>query len=801
MSRTNKRNAGDRDPHAEREAQKYENPIPSREFILDLLESHGAALNREQLAEALSLESEEHLEALRRRLRAMERDGQLIYSRRGYAPVSKVDLVRGRVIGHPDGFGFLVPDGGGDDLFLSARQMRSLLHGDRALVHVVGIDRRGRREGAVVEVLERNTEQVVGRYFEEGGVGFVVSENKRVSQELVIPPDNRGPAQPGQIVVARIVEQPSKRARPVGAIVEVLGDHMGPGMEIDVAVRSYGLPNEWPEAVEHEASHFGREVPEAAKKGRVDLRHLPLVTIDGADARDFDDAVYAEPTPKGWKLLVAIADVSHYVEPGSALDQEARERGNSVYFPERVIPMLPEVLSNGLCSINPEVDRLCMVCEMQINRDGKLVRSRFFEGVMRSHARLIYDDVAAMLVGGDKALRERFGHVLPHLENLHDLFRVLRKMRRKRGAIDFDTTETRIVFGPDRKIEQIVPVQRNDAHMLIEECMILANVCAARFLERHKIPALYRVHEAPDEEKLTELREFLAEFGLTLRGGDKPEPRHFAEVLEKASSRPDRHLIQTVMLRSLKQAQYNPENAGHFGLAHEAYAHFTSPIRRYPDLLVHRAIRHILRSSAILARSKAKGFLYDHEAMVSHGEHCSMTDRRADEATRDAVNWLKCEFMTDKVGDDFDGTIAGVTSFGIFVELDGIYVEGLVHVTALGDDYFHFDPIGHRLSGERTATVYRLGDRVRVKVARVDLDERKIDFELLSNLQPAGAAQAQEPGRRARRGRGKGKAKSKARKSAPDTGNRASGEPGSASPKKKKSGASGRGKKSGRRRR
>ncbi len=758
MSKQNKRERGGagKDPHAERESQKYENPIPSREFILELLGSRGAALNREQLAEALHLESDDHLEALRRRLRAMERDGQLIFSRRGYAPVNKLDLVRGRVIGHADGFGFLVPDGGGDDLFLSARQMRSLMHGDRALVHVVGIDRRGRREGALVEVLERNTEQVVGRYFEEGGVGFVVSENKRISQELVIPPDGRGPARHGQIVVARIVEQPSKRAQPIGAIVEVLGDHMAPGMEIDVAVRSHGLPNEWPEAVEREAARFGPEVPKEAKHDRVDLRHLPLVTIDGVDARDFDDAVYAEATPKGWKLLVAIADVSHYVAPGSALDQEARQRGNSVYFPERVIPMLPEALSNGLCSINPAVDRLCMVCEMQINRDGKLVRSKFFEGVMRSHARLIYDDVAAMLVEGDRVLRERYAALVPHLEELYALYGVLRKMRRKRGAIDFDTTETRIVFGADRKIEQIVPVQRNDAHMLIEECMILANVCAARYLERHRIPALYRVHEAPDEEKLTELREFLAEFGLSMRGGDNPEPRHFAEVLAQASDRPDRHLIQTVMLRSLKQAQYSPDNAGHFGLAHEAYAHFTSPIRRYPDLLVHRAIRHILRSKAILARSKGKGFIYDHEAMVSHGEHCSMTDRRADEATRDAVNWLKCEFMTDKVGDDFDGTIAGVTSFGIFVELDGIYVEGLVHVTALGNDYFHFDPVGHRLSGERTATTYRLGDRVRVKVARVDLDERKIDFELLANA--GSAVQAERSGGRgSKRGRTKSK--------------------------------------------
>jgi len=754
------------DPFAEREASKYERPIPSREFILKYLSDGGRAMTREELSEGLGLTSEDELEALRRRLRAMERDAQLIYSRRGYAPVDKLNLVRGRVIGHPDGFGFLVSDDGGDDLFLSARQMRALLHGDRALVHVIGVDRRGRREGALVEVLERNTVQVVGRYFEESGVGFVVPVNKRISHDVVIPPDARGEAHTGQMVVADLVEQPSKRAQPIGRVVEVLGEHMAPGMEIDVAARSHGLPSHWPVEVEEEMRAFGEEVPDAAKQGRVDVRHLPLVTIDGADARDFDDAVYAEATPKGWRLLVAIADVSHYVAPGNALDQEARERGNSVYFPERVIPMLPEALSNGLCSINPGVDRLCMVCEMQIDKAGKVVRSRFFEGVMRSHARLIYDDVAAMLVDGDRGLRDKYAALLPHLEELHGLYKVLRKARQKRGAIDFETTETRIVFGPDRKIERIVPVQRNDAHMLIEECMILANVCTARFLERHAIPALYRIHEGPNEDRLVELREFLSEFGLQLKGGDKPEPRHFADVVERARGRPDGHLIQTVLLRSLKQAQYSPDNIGHFGLAHEAYAHFTSPIRRYPDLLVHRAIRHILNTRALTAKRKAKGFRYTHEDMVSHGEHCSMTDRRADEATRDAVNWLKCEFMTDKVGETFEGTIAGVTSFGIFVELDDIYVEGLVHVTALGEDYFHFDPVGHRLTGERTRTSFRLGDRVEVRVMRVDLDERKIDFELLVDAGPV-VAPGKPAGKPRRRGPGKtsggaGKAKGKA---------------------------------------
>lgn len=740
------------DPQAEREARKYERPIPSREFILQLLDERGEALTREQIAAELGLDSDEEREALRRRLRAMERDAQLIFNRRqAYVPVAKVDLVRGRVIGHPDGFGFLVPDDGSSDLFLSSRQMRSLMHGDRALAHVVGVDFRGRREGAVVEVVERNTQQVVGRFFEEGGVGFVAPENKRITHDLVVPADQRGEAHDGQIVVAQVLEQPSKHSRPIGRVIEVLGDHMAPGMEIDVAIRANGLPHEWPDVVLDEMNDFGPQVPAAAKRDRVDLRSTPLVTIDGADARDFDDAVYCERTPKGWRLLVAIADVSHYVGVESGLDLEAHERGNSVYFPGRVIPMLPEILSNGLCSINPEVDRLCMVCEILVGQDGKIVRSRFFEGVMRSHARLIYDDVAALLVDGDPTLRKKYAALVPHLEELYALFRVLRRARRRRGTIDFETTETRIVFGAGRKIERIVPVQRNDAHMIIEECMILANVCAARFLGRHRMPTLYRVHQPPDEDKLTELREFLGEFGLSLKGGSSPQPRHFAEVLDKVQGRPDAHLIQTVMLRSLKQAQYSPDNVGHFGLAHEAYAHFTSPIRRYPDLLVHRAIRHVL------AGGSAADFAYDRAAMVTLGEHCSATERRADEATRDAVSWLKCEYMMDKVGDEFEGTIASVTSFGLFIELDQIYVEGLVHVTALGNDYFHFDPVGHRMRGERTGVSYRLGDRVRVRVMRVDLDDRKIDFELVGVSTGDGGGGRRSGAKKSRAGKSGGK--------------------------------------------
>jgi ribonuclease R len=566
---------------------------------------------------------------------------------------------------------------------------------------------------------------------------------------------------------------------------------MAPGMEVDLAIRTHGLPFRWPEAVESEITDIAPEVPEHAKQDRVDLRQLPLVTIDGADARDFDDAVFCERKGKTWRLLVAIADVSSYVDPEAPLDQEARERGTSAYFPRRVIPMLPEVLSNGLCSLNPHVDRLCLVCEMYVNDQGKVVRSRFFEGVMRSAARLTYDEVAAMLVDGDDRLRDRHRVLVPHLETLYGLYKALHGARGARGVIEFETTETRIVFDDRGRVARIVPVERNDAHRIIEECMIAANVCAARFLLKHKVPALFRIHEGPTAEKLNDLRAFLVELGLSLRGGDDPQARHYAELLGQARGRPDAHLIQTVMLRSLSQAVYSPDNSGHFGLAHDAYAHFTSPIRRYPDLLVHRAIRHVL------AGGQVETFDYNHAQMQGLGEHCSMTERRADDASRDAVDWLKCEFMVDKVGEAFDGLITSVTAFGIFVELDDIYVEGLVHVTAMGDDYYHFDPVHHRLLGERTGTIYRLADRVRVQVARVDLDERKIDFELVARLSRGEKQRAKRTGvekdTRGRRAGRKKAARSKAK-------GKAAAKPAARTVKKKSTERKGRRRATGRRR-
>ncbi len=752
------------DPEAAREAEKYDNPIPSRELILAHLADRGAPATRPQLAEEFGLVTEDQLEALRRRMRAMERDGQVIYTRRGaYAPIDKLDLVRGRIAGHRDGFGFLIPDDGSDDLFLSPAQMRLVFDGDIALARVAGHDRRGRREGGLVEVVSRAHESLVGRFFQESGLAYVVPDNPKIGQQVLVPEGKHGGAAHGQFVQVRIDEWPTTFRQAQGEVVEILGDYMAPGMEIEVALRSYDIPNEWPKAVEKEAAKLKPEVEEKDKQKRIDLRQLPFVTIDGEDARDFDDAVYAEAKKSGgWRLYVAIADVSHYVKVGSALDAEAERRGNSVYFPERVIPMLPEVLSNGLCSLNPQVDRLAMVCEMTIAASGRMTGYQFYEAVIHSHARLTYNKVSAVLEqpksAEGKQLRKQLGDLVPHLEQLYGLYKVLLAARHVRGAIDFETQETRIVFGADRKISEIRPTQRNDAHKLIEECMLCANVATAKFLEKHKVPALYRVHDAPPLEKQTNLRQFLGEMGLSLtKGKANPVPSDYQALLQQIRERPDFRLIQTVMLRSLSQAVYSPDNNGHFGLNYEAYTHFTSPIRRYPDLLIHRAIRSVIRSkletkhvkrAGATSMAKARIYPYDELRLDQLGEHCSMTERRADEATRDVSNWLKCEFMKDRVGETYAGVITSVTGFGLFVELSEVFVEGLVHVTALPDDYYHFDSVHHRLSGERSGRSYRLGDPLEVVVARVDLDERKIDFVLPASAGAPRVREEREPRRK-----------------------------------------------------
>ncbi|KXS39791.1 MAG: ribonuclease R [Halomonadaceae bacterium T82-2] len=757
------------DPHAAREAEKYDKPVPSREYLLARLEEYGKPITDENMSRMLGLTDDDQVEAVRRRLAAMERDGQILRNRRGaYALIDKLDLIKGKVLGHRDGIGFLLRDDGKKpDLVLPPRQMRRVFHGDHVLVRISGRDRRGRDEATIVEVLSRNTQSLVGVFRERSSeFGVLIPENTRITQEVIVPNSATGGARDGQVVSVRITQQPETRVQPVGEVTEVLGERMDPGMEIDIAIRSYEIPDAFPPEVEAQIDGMSDQVAEADKHHRIDLRDTPLVTIDGEDAKDFDDAVCAWKTKSGsWKLLVAIADVSHYVRPGSALDQEAHVRGNSVYFPGQVVPMLPELLSNGLCSLNPEVDRLTLVCEMNISKTGAISRHRFYEAVIRSHARLTYTQVGEMLEAPDSPLGQelcqRYHHLLPSLHNLHALYKLLRQSREERGAIDFETTETEILFNAERKIETIVPRSRNDAHKLIEECMLAANVATARFLDKHDLPALYRIHQPPAAERLDKLRLFLNELGLTLPGGDEPTPQDFQTLRETIKDRPDADIIQTVMLRTMSQAVYSPHNEGHFGLAYQAYAHFTSPIRRYPDLLVHRAIRsvirgprqtsNVLRAEGTPVEKPSTWCPYTFEQMIELGEHCSMTERRADDATRDVTDWLKCEFMSDKVGDTFDGTIASVTQFGIFVRLDDVYVEGLVHVTSLPSDYYHYEPEKHRLKGERGGFAYRLGDGVTVQVARVDLDERKIDFELVDEH-----PRRQKPPRKAGGPRGSG---------------------------------------------
>jgi ribonuclease R len=704
------------DPQLERERQRYSHPLPSREWILELLEREGVPVEPERLMALLDIQPDER-ELFERRLGAMERDGQVMRNRRGaLLIVQKLGLVRGRVQGHPDGFGFLVPDEGGGDLFLSPWEMSKVMHGDRVMAREQGTDRRGRREGVIVEVLERARTRVVGRLLVEHGIRLVVPEDKRISHDLLIPPDALDGAQAGQVVVAQIIQQPDRHIKPVGRIVEVLGGYADPGMEIEIALRKHELPYEFREPAQALAARLPKSVRKSDEKDRADLRELALVTIDSETARDFDDAVHCRAEGKGFRLWVAIADVSHYVRHDDALDLEARERGNSVYFPRRVIPMLPEALSNELCSLKPDVDRLCVACEMAIGADGEIKQYQFYPAVMHSHARLTYTAVAAALAGEESGIA---APLLPGLQALHRLYRMLARARARRGAIDFETVETRMDFDEHGKISRIVPVERNDAHRLIEECMLAANVCASDFLQAHDHPALYRIHEGPTPTKLRELREFLGEFGLSLGGGEAPQAKHYARLLEQIRGRPDTQLLQTVLLRSLKQAVYSPRNVGHFGLAYEAYTHFTSPIRRYPDLLIHRGIKAVL-----------EGRRYHPGDWDELARHCSQTERRADEATRDVEAWLKCYFMRDRVGETFQATVSGVAAFGIFVALDTVYVEGMVHVSELGNDYYQFEAARHQLVGERTGRRFRLGDRVAVRLVRADLETTRLDFVL-----------------------------------------------------------------------
>lgn len=719
-SKTHSYKTGYVDPHREREAQLYEFPVPSREFILSYLKERKKPATFSHLFDAFHLTKEPEKEGLQRRLTAMVRDGQLVLNRSDrYGLADRMSLIAGFVQAHREGFGWLIPEASGPDIFLPARQMRQVFTDDRVLVRVVS--KKGRRpEGAIVEVLERNTQYVAGRFYIENGLAFVDPDRKSIVQEIIVPSGSEGLAKPGQFVVVKITAQPSLRRQPMGEVIEVLGDHLTPGLEVELAIRAHNLPYQFSADVLVETAKLPAEVILSKADNRLDLRDLFFVTIDGEDAKDFDDAVYCEPHKKGWRVWVAIADVAHYVLQNSALDKEAHVRGNSVYFPTRVIPMLPEKLSNELCSLRPHCDRLVLACEMELDTDGNVLHYRFDNAVIHSKARLTYTKVAAILAGtksGDAKLNQ-------HLHYLHTVFQKLFLQRQLRGAIEFDTTETQMIFSDGGKIDRIIPRARNVAHRIIEEFMLLANETAAKHLEKSEVPILYRVHDLPDADRLEGLRDFLKSFSLRLGGGESPVSKDYAKLLERVEARPDAHLIQTVMLRSLKQAIYSSNNRGHFGLSYECYCHFTSPIRRYPDLLVHRALKYLIQ------KQKKSLFPYDAEHVELIGEHCSMTERRADRATRDATDWLKCDYMKNKVGQVFNGFIADVTGFGLFVELKDIYVQGLIHVTALQNDYYQFDSVHHLLRGRASNRVYRLGDPIRVQVARVNLDERKIDFVL-----------------------------------------------------------------------
>jgi len=676
-----------------------------------------------------------------------------------------LEEIEGQVQGHRDGHGFLLRDDGEPDIYLPANEMRAVLHKDRVKVRIVRLDRKGRPEGRVVEILERPEQPIIGRLLQESGIWLVAPEDKRYGQDVIIPKGATGAAKPGQVVVVELTEPPALYGQPVGRVTEVLGEIDDPGMEIEIAVRKYSVPHEFSEACLEQAKGLPDKVRAQDRKGRVDLRDVPLVTIDGEDARDFDDAVYCLPTKvgrsKGWRLLVAIADVSHYVHTGSAIDIDAYDRATSVYFPRRVIPMLPEKLSNGLCSLNPDVDRLCMVCDMMVTAKGEVHAYQFYPAVMHSHARFIYTEVAAILANtrGPEAARRK--DRVQDLLNLHDVYRALLAARQVRGAVDFETTETQIVCDENGRIEKIVPRVRNDAHRLIEEAMLAANVCSADFIQQGGHPGLFRVHEGPTPEKKDILRNYLKALGVGIGLSDDPHTSEFQKIAQATKDRPDAQQIHTMLLRSMQQAIYTPVNSGHFGLAYEAYTHFTSPIRRYPDLLVHRVIKAILESrkyqlpelptpgeahaklSKRLQKNKAgqgaraarlpkvRMSPAEQQAWEAAGLHCSANERRADEASRDVEAWLKCKYMREHLGEEYGGLVTAVTGFGLFVTLDNLYVEGLVHITELGGEYFRFDEARQELRGERTGIRYAIGTRVQVQVSRVDLDGRKIDFRLV----------------------------------------------------------------------
>ncbi len=707
--------------------KKSSKKMPDEHRIVEEIQSARKPLSPDALIKRFNISVNKHDDFLEE-IDALIKRGVLFKNRKGALLLPEaIDLIVGTVIGHPDGYGFLRPDGSTDknnDFYLPASEMFKVLHGDRVTARRLLHKEQGRVSVEILDVLARAHREIVGRLHQKHGVWFVVAEDKRLNQDFLLAPHGRGKAQDGDIVVVEMVEPPSATREAIVRVKEILGAPEDDGIEIEIALRRYDLPFRFSNQAKQEAKKYGEQVKNVDKKTREDLRDLPFVTIDGKDARDFDDAVFAEKNGHGYHLLVAIADVSHYVRDGSALDKEAYERGTSVYFPRRVIPMLPEVLSNGLCSLNPEVDRLVMVCDMQISSKGAIQRYQFYPAVIRSQARLTYDQVWAYLSGSmEKGLTKKI-RILDSLDCLYGLFQRFFEARKKRGAIDFDGGEVEIRFNERGKIESIVPMLRNDAHRLIEECMLAANVCAADFVRTHERAALYRIHEGPTSEKLGALRAFLSLCGLQLGGGEHPTAKDYAQLLKKVEHRDDKDLLQMVLLRSLQRAEYSSEEKGHFGLSYKHYAHFTSPIRRYPDLLVHRVIKSILAETTY---RPGCGSWRD------AGVHCSVTERRADEASREVETWLKCIYMQQHLGEVMYGTVSGVTHFGLFVTLDGLAIDGLIHISELGEDYFHFDDVRHALVGQRSGKEYRLAERMSVQVVRADPDSGKIDFVQADN--------------------------------------------------------------------
>ncbi|PIE46267.1 MAG: ribonuclease R [Gammaproteobacteria bacterium] len=726
-----------KDPQYNSERQKYPHPVPSRAYILNTFKEQGKALSFAALVKLFSLNRSEK-ETLRHRIKAMLRDGQLEERAHGKLRIAKPKRVLvGKVFAHAEGYGFFIPDDKtltqGQDLYLSYHQMQGVMHGDRVEVHMLRNSRKGKREGKIIRIIEHHNTIIIGRLINEFGIKAVKAENRRIHHKILVTNLDKFDVEDNQIVEVKITAYPKKEQPISGEIVRVLGDKMDAGMEIDIAIASYKLPYAWSADVIKQTIAIPDRLSERDYKGRVDLRDLPLVTIDGITARDFDDAVCVKKTKTGYLIYVAIADVSHYVKKDSALDIEAVNRGTSVYFPNRVIPMLPEKLSNGLCSLNPQVDRLCMVCEMLIDFNGHIIRSKFYEAVMHSHARLTYETVEDILFNGNAELASEYGQLLPYLKNLKAAYLILRRQRDERGAINFRTIEPEFEYDAAGKIERILARDSLQSYQLIEELMVRANVCAAKFLlkqsGKHRPIALFRNHLGPSDEKMETLVAALAQEGIKLAKTETVEPRQLAKIIEQIKNHPNFDSIQLSVLRSLYQAVYEAENHGHFGLALEHYAHFTSPIRRYPDLLVHRAIKHAIHY-------KNELYVYSLKQMQQLGEHCSMCERRADEAVYDVVGYLKCEYMMDKLGQQCAATISGVTSFGLFATLDGQFVDGLIHISRLGEDYFHYDEKRRALIGERSRKVYRAGDKVDIIVNNVSLDERRIDFILTDKHLP-----------------------------------------------------------------